>query len=118
MKPNRKWIDDWQIDVQPSREKDISTDLVKFFIEFWGKLKLDEKSKTTRNQHLSSLHALGGYLVEQAISDENLGKTADELLSEYIGAYDGPFIFHDNERWQGEVDMVCRKIYKYMKAKC
>ena len=118
MKPNSKWIDDWQIGVQPSREKDISTDLVRFFMEFWSKQKLDEKSKTTRNRHLSSLHALGGYLVEQAISDEDLGKTADELLFEYIGSYDGPVIFHDNERWQDEVDMVCHKIYKYMKAKC
>lgn len=118
MKPNSKWIDDWQIGVQPSREKDISTDLVRFFMEFWCKQKLDEKSKTSRNRYLSSLHALGGYFVEQAISAEDLGKSADELLSEYIGAYDGPLIFHDNERWQDEIDMVCRKIYKYMKAKC
>ena len=118
MKPNNKWIDDWQIGEQPSREKDISTDLVKFFVDFWSKQKIDEKSKTTRTRHLSSLHAIGGYLVEQSILYEDLGKTANELLSKYIGSYDGPLIFHDNERWQGEVDMICRKIHKYMNGKC
>ncbi|MCK5839529.1 MAG: hypothetical protein KAG99_06750 [Bacteroidales bacterium] len=118
MKPNRKWIDDWQNGIQPAREKDIATDLLSFFLEFWGKQKLDEKSKSTISRYCSSLHALGGYLVEQSISDEDLGKTVDELLFENIGPYDGPLIFHDNESWQDEVDMVCRKIYKHMDKKC
>jgi len=25
-------------------------------------------------------------------------------------------VYHDNEDWQDELDMVCRKIYKYMKT--
>jgi hypothetical protein len=68
-------------------------------------LSIDSKNTFPLQKHiirqptLSSLHALGGYFVEQAISAEDLGKSADELLSEYIGAYDGPLIFHDNERW-------------------
>ena len=63
------------------------------------------------------MHVLGGYLVEQAISGDDPGKTADDLLSEHIGPDDGPLIFQDNESWQDEVDMVCRKIYKHMKKK-
>lgn len=27
-----------------------------------------------------------------------------------------PLIYHDNEDWQNEIDMVCRKLYKYFKT--
>jgi hypothetical protein len=118
MKPSNKWINDWYIGVKSSRENAIAADLLNLFMDFWDKLKLDEKSKTTRNRYSASLHALGGYLVEQAISDDDLDKTAGDLLSEYIGPDVGPLIFQDNESWQDEVDMVCRKIYKHMKKKC
>jgi len=118
MKPNIKWIDDWQIGVNPSREDQISIDLLNFFLDFWDKEKLEEKSKTTRNRYYASLHALGGYLVEQGISDEDLNKTTYELLSEYVGADDGPLIYYENEDWQAGVDMVCRKIYEHIKKKC
>ena len=117
MKPHAKWIDDWQTGVKPSREDQISIDLLNFFMDFWDKEKLEEKSKTTRNRYSASLHVLGGYLVEQAISDEDSDKTAYELLSEYIGPEDGPLIYLENEDWQDEVDMVCRKIYKHIKKK-
>ena len=33
MKPNAKWIDDWPIGVKPSREDEISIDLLDFFIK-------------------------------------------------------------------------------------
>ena len=103
------------MDVKPSRESQISTDLLDYFLDFWAVEKLDKKSKTTVNRYLTSLHALGGYLVEQAISDEDSEKTAYELLSEYISPDEGPLVDHENENWQDEFDMVCRKIYKYMK---
>jgi len=116
MKPNVKWIDEWRIGVKPSREKMVAADLVDYFANFWDKEKLGEKSKTTRNRYSNSLHALGGYLVEKAISEQDLDKTPYELLLEYIGPADGPLVYHDNEDWQDELDMVCRKIYKYMKT--
>jgi hypothetical protein len=115
MKPNREWIDDWRMGVKPSRENQISTDLLDFFLDFWAVEKLDRKSKTTMNRYSTSLHRLGGYLVEQAISDDDSEKTAYELLSEYISPDEGPLVYHENENWQDEFDMVCRKIYKYMK---
>jgi hypothetical protein len=114
MKPNRKWIDAWRVGVKPSREDQIATDLLDFFLEFWVVEKLDKKSKTTMNRYFTSLHALGGYLVEQAISDDDSEKTAYELLSEYISPDEGPLVYHENEDWQDEFDMVCRKIYKHM----
>ncbi len=100
--------------VKPSREDQIATDLLNFFLEFWVVEKLDKKSKTTMNRYFTSLHALGGYLVEQAISDDDSEKTAYELLSEYISPDEGPLVYHENEDWQDEFDMVCRKIYKHM----
>ena len=115
---SNKWINDWHIGVKPSKETAIAADLLDFFLDFWDKMNIDEKSKTTKNRYSSALHALGGYLVEQAISDDDQDKTAGDLLLEYIGPDDGPLIFHDNESWQNEVDLVCRKICKHMKEYC
>ena len=115
MKPNIKWVDDWRIGMKPSREKEVSIDLINFFIDFWVKEKMGKKSKTTMNRYSNALHAIGGYLVEQAISDENLDKTTCKLLSLYISLDEGPFIHHENIEWQDEVDRVCRKIFKHMK---
>jgi hypothetical protein len=47
-----------------------------------------------------------------------LNQTTDELRSEHIGSRDGPLIFHDNEDWQGELDMVCRKLNRHIRKKC
>ncbi|HEA68459.1 hypothetical protein LCGC14_2419610 [marine sediment metagenome] len=118
MIPNSKWIKDWQIGENPSREKEVSNDLFRLFTDFWKSEGLDEKGKTTKNRYSGALHSIGGYLVEQAISDDDADKTSQELLSEHIGPYDGPLICHDNEAWQNEIDMVSRKLHKYMKSKC
>lgn len=115
MKPNRKWIDDWRIGVKPSRENQISTDLFNLFLNFWAAEKLDKKSKTTMDRYSTSLHRLGGYLIEKAISDDGFEKTAYELLSEYLSPDEGPLVYSENVNWQDEFDLVCRKIYKYMK---
>ena len=115
MKPERKWIDDWLIGLAPARERKVSNGFISLFADFWKKQALDGKAKTTRNRYSAALHAIGGYLVEQAISEDGKNKTCYELVAEHIGPYDGPFIHHDNELWQDEVDMVSRKLYKYMK---
>ena len=71
MKPNSKWINDWHTGIESAREAAISAELLKYFMDFWDKMKLDEKSKTTKRRYSSSLHALGGYLVEKATSDDD-----------------------------------------------
>ncbi|WP_459935561.1 hypothetical protein [Desulfonatronum parangueonense] len=85
------------------------------FIKFWDALDLDGKAKTTRNCYSTALHALGGYLVEKAVFDEKQ-MTVDELLTEHIDSAGGPLIHHDKEEWQDEIDMVCRKLYKHLRA--
>ena len=114
MKPNKDWIKEWQISENPSREKALSNDLLRFFIGFWEAQGLDGKSKSTRNRYSTALHAIGGYLVERGILVDEVDMTADELLYEYISPYEGPLIHQDEEAWQEEIDMVSRKLYKYM----
>lgn len=116
MMPNVKWIDDWKIGINPSRENQVALGLLEYFVDFWNREKLEQKSKTTRSRYSGSLHALGGYLVEQTISEDEKDKTAHELLLEYIGPNEGPLVYHNDEDWQDELDMVCRKFYKYLKT--
>jgi hypothetical protein len=108
-------LNDWSVGVNPTIEKQLSRDLLKIFDEFWENQHLNEKSKTTKNRYSNALHALGGYLIDQAIHSGNMKLTAHERLFEHIDPDEGPLIYHDNEDWQKEVDMVCRKLYKYIK---
>ena len=114
MKLNINQIDDCKTNQESSREKQISTDLVCYFRQFWVIENLDKKSKTTKYRYSNSLHALGGYLIDQSNLEKNYNKSAQDLLLEYVGPYGGPLI-HDIENWQNELDMVCCKFYKYMK---
>lgn len=116
IKPDHAWILDWEIGDNPEREQKISKELVECFREFWEDLDLDGMAKTTRNRYANALHALGGYLVEEAISEDGLPMTTSELLAEHIDSAGGPLIHHDEEAWQDEIDMVCRKFYKYLKV--
>ncbi|WP_045221971.1 hypothetical protein [Desulfonatronum thioautotrophicum] len=115
-KPDHAWIADWKVGENSERERKISKELVECFREFWVALDLDGKAKTTRNRYSNALHALGGYLVEKAISEDGLLMTTNELLSEHIDSVGGPLIHHDEEAWQDEIDMVCRKLSKHLKA--
>ena len=115
MKSNRHWLEDWQVGENPSREIEIAEDLLKIFDGFWAFQSLDDKSKTTKSRYADALHALGGYLVEKSVLDEDdLSKTTDDLLAEYLGPDEGPLIHLDHEKWQSEIDMVCRKLYRFI----
>ncbi len=115
-KPDNTWIDDWEIGEESERERAVSLELVQCFNEFWDAQGLDGKAKTTRNRYSGALHALGGYLVEEAISEDGLRMTTYELLAEHIDAEGGPLIHLHEQSWQEEIDMVCRKLYKHLKA--
>ncbi len=112
--PNNKWIKDWIINENPSKEKKLGEGLIQIFIMFWQHANLSSKSKTTQNRYIGALHCLGGYLIEKGIY-ENVDFSLYDLLTEYLNKYDGPLIHYDNEIWQNELDMVCRKLYKYLK---
>lgn len=115
-RPDKTWIDDWEIGKQPAREQAVSMELVQCFSEFWDAKGLDDKAKSTKNRYSGALHALGGYLVEEAVEKEGLRMTTRDLLAEHIDAEGGPLIHLHEQSWQEEIDMVCRKLHKYLKA--
>jgi hypothetical protein len=113
MKPIIQWTEDWAIGVDISRENEISLSTLELFIDFWDEEAIAEKSKSTLNRYRAALQSLGGYIVEQSVSEEGIESTAKELLLECIDGEGGPLLFQGEETWQNELDMVCRKIYRY-----
>lgn len=118
MKPTRAWIEDWRLGERTSRENEISRPLVRIFASFWEAYGLDEMGKTTQRRYSNALHALGGYLVRRAVSENQQSTSARELLLGAIDSGDGPLIYHDNEAWQRELDAVCRKLHGYLETTC
>ena len=118
MKPATEWTTDWRYGVEPNQERKTSEELLLIFHEFWGWAGLDKKSKSTKQRYSVALHALGGYLVEEAGNGHRGNKSIQDFLKHYIDSGDGPLIHNDNEAWQNELDTVCRKLYKYLAAQC
>ncbi len=118
MSPKLDWIENWRVGIDLPVENRISQELLDLFNDFWISSSLEEKSKKTKSRYSSALHALGGYIVKQAVSEEYDGKNGIELLFDSINKYEGPLIYHDEESWQDELDMVCRKLFKYFNKKC
>lgn len=113
MKPTEPWIKDWQYGVAPAKDREVSSELLRIFQQFWDWAELDEKSKSTQQRYSNALHALGGWAVEK-IADEKVGMDAHRLLVEATSGGDGPLIFLDREEWQKELDTVCRKLCKFL----
>ena len=107
-------LEDWKIGENNSKEETLGKEFVQIFQDFWKKSNLENKSKTTQNRYSGSLHALGGYLVEKGIYEDKK-MNSEELLFEHLTEYDGPLIHYNNEDWQNELDMVSRKLYKFIK---
>jgi len=117
MKPTESWIKDWGIGISPARETEISRELLKIFQEFWQWAELDQKSRSTQQRYSAALHALGGWAVEEWVeSDETID--AHQQLLEATAAGDGPLIYQGREEWQRELDMACRKLYKFLASQC
>ena len=55
--------------------------------------------------------------MEEAVSDRGTDITAAGLLLEHIDDTGGPPIHADEEQWQDELDLVCRKLFKFFKEK-
>ena len=117
MKPTESWIKDWSYGVSPAKEREISGELVRIFQEFWRWAELDQKSKTTQQRYSGSLHALGGWAVEE-VAEKEAGMDAHRLLVEATSGGHGPLIYLDREEWQKELDTVCRKLNKFLGSQC
>lgn len=118
MKSTENWIEDWKCEIDPESEEKISKEIIDIFNEFWNWARIEEKSKTTQQRYYAALHALGGYLVEQAARENDTPLAAKELIRLYINADEGPLIHQQDEKWQNEIDMVCRKLHRYLTEPC
>ena len=118
MKPTIEWTEDWDLGIDISSENEISQNVLDVFVDFWNEAGIDSKSKSTMQRYRSALQSLGGYIVEESLSLENSKLSAYDLLVKYIEKEGGPLLFIDEETWQNELDMVCRKLYKYTQKKC
>lgn len=114
MKPNVKWIERWRVGENQPRESQVSMGLLEIFYAFWSEEYLDNKSRTTIQRYSTSLLVLGGYLVSMANDYDIFEKTAHELLLCELTQYEGPLVYPDNNGWQDEFDMVCRKLFRYL----
>ena len=118
MKPLVDSTKDWQVGIDKAREEEITLELLNIFSKFWNEASIDSKSKSTINRYRTALQSEGGYIVEKSVTDNGgINLTAKELLSESINEDEGPLVFHDNEVWQNELDMVCRKLHKYLQKR-
>lgn len=113
MKPNVNWLNDWKVGGNSQREKYLGIELLNIFEKFWKESGLNSKSNTTKRKYSNALQCLGRYLTEKGTFEENK-MTALELLMNAISEEEGPLIHHDNETWQNEIDLVSRKILKYI----
>ena len=104
--------------IMRGQEEKTAEELIEIFKDFWTWANLEAKSKSTKRRYSSSLHALGGYLVEETAKGYRGLKNIREFLKDYIDAGEGPLIYYDNEAWQDELDTVCRRLNKYLNAKC
>ena len=114
MKPDSSWEKDWRMGLDPIREKRVSAELIKLFLQFWQWYGLDGKSKTTKRRYADALHALGGYAVEKQVTEKPPYGSVREFVGSLVDAGEGPLIHHDNMAWQEELDMVCRKLHKFL----
>lgn len=113
MKPTLEWTEDWCLGIDIPKESQISRCILDLFVDFWNGEGIGQKSKSTLNRYKAALISLGSYIVEQSISEEGNGKSAKELLLMSIDNEGGPLLFQDEDSWQNELDMVCRKLHKY-----
>jgi len=62
------------------------------------------------------LHTLGGHLIVEVGEGNKINKSTYKFVQEKIDHEGGPLVHLDNEAWQNELDLVCRKLHKYFEA--
>jgi len=112
--PNEDWVKDWKLGVNPDFEISTGSQLVIIFKNFWHNQSLRTKSRTTQRRYSAGLHAIGGDLIAEAIQQNKYNDHPVKMLMDSLSPTDGPLIYLDNTEWQKELDMVARKLFRYM----
>lgn len=119
--PNKSWSKSWQLGTRPSEEDSLSSGLIEIFEKFWEHQELSSKSKTTVRRYSDSLHSIGVHITDHFFKNDlheyDPTKSAKEILLQFIDEEEGPWIY-DTEDDQREIDLVSKKLYKYIKTAC
>lgn len=114
MRPTEGWKQDWGCGENAKFENETGAQFVFIFQNFWKYENLDAKSKTTQRRYSNALHALGGYLIAEAIRLGDYDRHPIQMVLDSLSPFEGPLVSPDNETCQRGIDTVCRKLYKYM----
>lgn len=115
--PNDKWSEYWRIGLKPNEKKLLSLDIIKIYKEFWKQQPLSSQSKTTRRRYSNGLAAIGSNIIDQLFNiypekyDQN--RSTSDVLLDFVDNYEGPLIY-ETENEQREIDLVSRKLYKFI----
>ena len=112
--PRDDWSTDWKLGVDTGLEARIGEEIIKVFSTFWRDEGIGERSKSTRQRYEGALHALGGYLVQEAVEGEEPVRSGREMLRSAVEFDEGPPVHLKNPSWQQELDTVCRRLNAYL----
>ncbi len=109
------WARDWQV---CSEDLWLSEKIIPVFESYLSGLADSGASKSAFNRHKNACRALGGHIIGEVFGYEtdtfSEKQTGIEILLHYISESDGPLVYQDNESWQKEIDIMCRKLFKYI----
>lgn len=118
--PNDIWADHWKIGLHPDEERALSRAIIELFKTFWEKQALSSKSKTTQRRYANGLAAIGGCVINRLFNHDPVlydpDKSVSDILLNFVDEYEGPLI-HETENDQREIDLVSRKLFKFINRK-
>ncbi|MFH2000390.1 MAG: hypothetical protein ABIK28_11960 [Planctomycetota bacterium] len=118
MMKTQNWFKDWSI---CKEDKNISKKLVVVFDSYLDHLLEKGVSKSTFNRHKDACHALGGFIIGEIFGYHSVtcndNETGEEVIKRFIDGEGGPLVHSDHEKWQREMDSMCKKLYIYLKSR-
>ncbi len=104
--------------MKPNEEKVLSLEIIKIYNDFWEDLSLSSKSKTTKIRYANGLSSIGGHIIDRLFNrypeDYDPNKSGFNVLLDFVDEYEGPLIY-ETENEQREIDLVSKKLYKFIK---
>ena len=111
----QNWEKDWSVCKQ---DRDLSSKMSPIFDSYLESLVKNGVSITTFNCHQNACHELGSYIVAQIFTHNNNPftgtETGKEILLNYINKYGGPLINQDNQNLQRQINITCKKLFKFL----
>ena len=111
---------DWSFGGDSEREDEVTNFLQELFTDFWLDKHLENLSENKQELYCRNLNLLGEILVMHAVADPESPEaqmTSRELFMANVNDQEGPLLDSDNEAAQNEFDIVCGKLYRYLRER-